>query len=69
MTINIKEQYLPLNVGLRPNHKHRPTDISRDITTVITALMAKAHFDFTSSILSTKINKIKSIIFCKDYFI
>lgn len=62
-----KVHYLPLNVGLRPNHKHRPTDISSDMTTVITALMAKAHLDFTSSILSTNKHNTKSTMICNPF--
>lgn len=56
--------YLPLRAGLSPNHKQIPTDINRDIKTVITAQIAKTHLDFTSSILpeiEKKILQIKNL--------
>jgi len=45
--------YLPLRVGVSPKKTHNDTDISRDAKTVIMALNAKPHLDFTISILPT----------------
>ena len=41
----------PLSVGASPNRVHILTDMSRDATTVTTALMARPILDFTRSIL------------------
>uniref|UniRef100_A0A3Q4HDV7 Uncharacterized protein n=1 Tax=Neolamprologus brichardi TaxID=32507 RepID=A0A3Q4HDV7_NEOBR len=43
--------YPPLSVGVSPNSVHRPTDMSRELSTVTTAARARPHLDFTMSIL------------------
>uniref|UniRef100_A0A8C3P7F4 Uncharacterized protein n=1 Tax=Chrysemys picta bellii TaxID=8478 RepID=A0A8C3P7F4_CHRPI len=43
-------------LGVRPNSVHRPTDMSRELSTVTTAARAKPHFDFTMSIFPAREN-------------
>uniref|UniRef100_A0A8C5X9H5 Uncharacterized protein n=1 Tax=Malurus cyaneus samueli TaxID=2593467 RepID=A0A8C5X9H5_9PASS len=46
--------YPPLSVGVRPNRVQRPTDMSRELSTVTTAASARPHLDFTMSIFPGK---------------
>lgn len=49
--------YPPLSVGVSPNSVHRPTDMSRELSTVTTAARARPHLDFTMSILPARKKK------------
>ncbi|TNN39987.1 hypothetical protein EYF80_049840 [Liparis tanakae] len=51
ITTTSGRSYPPLSVGVRPNSVQRPTDISRELSTVTTAARARPHLDFTMSIL------------------
>lgn len=50
--------YPPLSVGVSPNSVHRPTDMSRELSTVTTAARARPHLDFTMSILPARKKKM-----------
>ena len=48
---NADKSNLPLRLGVSPKKTHSETDMSRDAKTVIIALSARPHLDFTISIL------------------
>uniref|UniRef100_A0A669C0B0 Uncharacterized protein n=1 Tax=Oreochromis niloticus TaxID=8128 RepID=A0A669C0B0_ORENI len=56
--------YPPLSVGVSPNSVHRPTDMSRELSTVTTAARARPHLDFTMSILPARKKKKISAYCC-----
>lgn len=54
--LGLKEAYLPLSEGVRPNMRQIPTDIESDAMIMMTAAKAIPHLDFTISILPRKAN-------------
>lgn len=51
MCVCVLVSHPPLRVGVRPKRVQRPTDMSRELSTVTTAARARPHLDFTMSIL------------------